>query len=149
LAAGLQVFRHQEADMQAIQSNTGPSAVEYVLIALSVTLLVSISLAGGLAIPRQYEARTLAKSTRNQNTPRFAVEGAWPMRQGKTSLAPAESTLDLFRARRAGERIEAACSGTYFAGCKRPSSQSISSSLAVRRAHAAAKGLLALLEGAT
>jgi hypothetical protein len=41
--------------MQAIQSNTGPSAVEYVLIALSVTLLLSVSLVGGLAIPRQYE----------------------------------------------------------------------------------------------
>ncbi len=47
--------------MKAIQSNTGPSAVEYVLIALSVTLLVSISLAGGLAIPRQYEAPNACK----------------------------------------------------------------------------------------
>lgn len=36
------------------------------------------------------------------------------MRQGKTSLAPAESTLDLFRARRAGERIEAAMLGDVF-----------------------------------
>ena|SRR5271163_2128849 len=48
-------FVIQEADMEAIQSNTGPSAVEYVLIALSVTLLLSVSLVGGLAIPRQYE----------------------------------------------------------------------------------------------
>jgi hypothetical protein len=46
----------QEADMEAIQSNTGPSAIEYVLIALSVALLLSVYLAGGLAIPRQYEA---------------------------------------------------------------------------------------------
>jgi hypothetical protein len=45
----------QEADMEAIQSNTGPSAVEYVLIALSVTLLLSVSLAGGLAISRPYQ----------------------------------------------------------------------------------------------
>jgi len=45
----------QEADMEAIQSNTRPLAVEYVLIALSVTLLLSVSLVGGLAIPRQYE----------------------------------------------------------------------------------------------
>ena len=51
----------QEADMEAIQSNTGPSAVEYVLIALSVTLLLSISLAGGLAISRQYEAPTACR----------------------------------------------------------------------------------------
>jgi hypothetical protein len=49
-------FVIQEADMEAIQSNTGPSAVEYVLIALSVTLLLSVYLVGGPAIPRQYEA---------------------------------------------------------------------------------------------
>jgi hypothetical protein len=42
--------------MQAIQPNRGLSAIEYVLIALSVTLLLSISLGGGLAISRQYEA---------------------------------------------------------------------------------------------
>jgi hypothetical protein len=42
--------------MEAIKSNRGPSAVEYVLIALSVTLLLSVYLVGGPAIPRQYEA---------------------------------------------------------------------------------------------
>ena len=34
----------------------GLSAVEHVLIALSLTLLLSVYLGGGLAIPRQYAA---------------------------------------------------------------------------------------------
>jgi hypothetical protein len=42
--------------MQAIQSNRGLSAIEYVLTVLSVTLLLSVYLAGGLTISRQYPA---------------------------------------------------------------------------------------------
>jgi hypothetical protein len=49
-------FVIQEADMEAIQSNTGPSVIEYVLTALCVTLLLSVYLAGGLTISRQYLA---------------------------------------------------------------------------------------------
>ena len=65
--------------MEAIQSNTGPSAVEYVLIALSVTLLLSVSLAGGLAIPRQYEAPNACSSqcaTRIRSGSRLKAPGA-------------------------------------------------------------------------
>jgi hypothetical protein len=39
--------------MQAIQSNRRLSAIEYVLTALSVTLLLSVYLAGGLTISYQ------------------------------------------------------------------------------------------------
>jgi|SRR5271154_5501941 len=49
-------FVIQEADMQAIQSNRELSAIEYVLTALSVTLLLSVYLAGGLTISGQYQA---------------------------------------------------------------------------------------------
>jgi hypothetical protein len=42
--------------MERIKYNRGLSAVEYVLAVLSVTLLLSVYLVGGLAIPRQYEA---------------------------------------------------------------------------------------------
>jgi hypothetical protein len=42
--------------METIKSDRGLSAVEYVPIALSLTLLLLLYLGGGLAIPRQYAA---------------------------------------------------------------------------------------------
>jgi hypothetical protein len=71
--------------MKAIQSNRGPSAIEYVLIALSVTLLLSVYLAGGLAFPDNTRPRTLLASMRNQNTLRFAVEGPGESAKAKFS----------------------------------------------------------------
>jgi hypothetical protein len=45
----------REAEMEAIKSHSDFKATEYVLVALSVTLLLSVYLVGGLAIPGQHE----------------------------------------------------------------------------------------------
>jgi hypothetical protein len=86
--------------MEAIQSNTGPSAIEYVLTALCVTLLLSVYLAGGSRSPDNTWPRTLAASMRNQNTLRFAIEGAGRMRPANLAAESARLQNEPRRARR-------------------------------------------------